>query len=280
MHSVSDVTSSAESVTALINYAGEPAGRGLVPTLPSLGQVNLQLRTYQVEIHSARPIVDDLDLDKQGFRLVNQHSEVAGSRDRDLLDRVYHEEMCALLKEVTGARDVFPERRGLVLRVAAESPGDGARPAGWAHMDYSEKTARDFRDLYFGPEEHPMAPYRRWGVFQTWRVTSPPPQDTLLAVTDGRTIAEGSWQIFDTMRGPAELPGNVFESRLGEADAAHRWYYFPNMTPDEVIVFKGYDSQESTRRHVLHTAFKVPLAEGVTPVPRTSIEGRYFAFFE
>ena len=39
----------------------------------------------------------------------------------------------------------------------------------------------------------------------------------------------------------------------------HRWYYFPKMTKDEVILFKMYDSDTSKEgRFCFHTAFTDP----------------------
>src|SRR5262249_19287760 len=59
---------------------------------------------------------------------------------------------------------------------------------------------------------------------------------------------------------------------------AQRWYYFPEMTADEVILFKGYDSESHYQPRAAHSAFdnrrKHPDA-----TPRASIEGRFFVYF-
>ena len=52
-----------------------------------------------------------------------------------------------------------------------------------------------------------------------------------------------------------------------------RWYYYPRMTPDEVLLFKQYDTraEEKNRRTVFHSAIDDP----TTPenaVPRYTIE--------
>lgn len=36
----------------------------------------------------------------------------------------------------------------------------------------------------------------------------------------------------------------------------HRWYYYPNMTPDELLIFKLYDSEETGAWRVPHGSFR------------------------
>ena len=75
-----------------------------------------------------------------------------------------------------------------------------------------------------------------------------------------------------------------YQDRIGQTSAitynpAHRWYWFPQMRPDEALVFKVYDSTKDGRaRFTAHTAFDDP----ATPPharPRESIEIRTLAFF-
>merc|ERR1712187_336874 len=59
----------------------------------------------------------------------------------------------------------------------------------------------------------------------------------------------------------------------------HKWYYFPRMVKDEVILFKQWDSDPlRLGRTCFHTAFKDPTARVDAPV-RQSIEVRAFVFF-
>ena len=58
----------------------------------------------------------------------------------------------------------------------------------------------------------------------------------------------------------------------------HRWYYYPDMTRDEVIVFKAHDSQQSVARRVPHTAFTDPTCPPGTPT-RASVEARGLVIF-
>jgi hypothetical protein len=74
------------------------------------------------------------------------------------------------------------------------------------------------------------------------------------------------------------------KDRIGEIqlpiyNPAHRWYYFPELRPDEALLFKTYDSATDGRaRFTIHTSFEDPAAAADAP-PRESIETRCFVFF-
>ena len=64
----------------------------------------------------------------------------------------------------------------------------------------------------------------------------------------------------------------------------HKWYYFPAMTKDEVLLFKQFDSDTSlTGRMAFHTAIKDPTAHEDSAkknsTPRELIECRAICFF-
>ena len=61
--------------------------------------------------------------------------------------------------------------------------------------------------------------------------------------------------------------------------AGQRWLYFSEMTHDEVVLIKGYDSlTEDVARFTPHTAFEYP-DQDPNIGPRKSIETRTFAFY-
>jgi hypothetical protein len=264
---------------AAINYS-VPSVERLHIDVRDFSRTNMRFEPHEVGVRDARGVQSRLSLDREGFALAEHRSRVAGSRDLDLLGREYHAEMQEMLKSFTGARDVLPQRTGLLIRFGERSKEQGsARPARFAHLDYTTEWAHRFVDLVTGWERAALEPYRRFAIYQTWRATSAPPQDNTLAICDGRTVAEGDTVEFDVAIGPEEIPGNTFVSRVVKHNAAHEWNYFSNLTRDEVIVFKAFDSGVPDALNAAHTAFDDPSAPP-DAAPRASVEARFIAFFD
>ena len=59
----------------------------------------------------------------------------------------------------------------------------------------------------------------------------------------------------------------------------HRWFYFSDMTVDEVLVFKQHDSDPSRAHRVPHSAFADPSCPPGVPT-RGSAEARILAVFD
>ena len=80
----------------------------------------------------------------------------------------------------------------------------------------------------------------------------------------------------------------ITEERSGEIrhdttgylyNPAHRWHYFRDMTPDEVLVFKAHDTDPRRAGRVPHTAFTDPTCPAGVPT-RASVEMRGLALFD
>src|SRR6185312_12198250 len=153
-------------------------------------------------------------------------------------------------------------------------------PSRWAHMDYTTYSAHKWVEWIEGWQNLELRHYPRFAVFQTWRCMSPGPQDNTLVLCDASTIKTDDLIVFDAcLRQPYDEPGAQFESQLCPYDAEQRWLYFPDMTPDELIVFKSYDSAPGWNAQPLHNSADIPgLPEDAAP--RVSVEARFFAFWE
>jgi hypothetical protein len=266
-------------VDGIINYS-VPTRERLHIDVRDFSRTNMRFAPHAMRVRDARAMGTAPSLEREGFVLAEHRSAVAGSHDLELLGRSYHAEMQEMLKHVTGARDVLPQRTGLLIRFGERSKEHGsAKPARFAHLDYTTEWAHRFVDLVTGWERASLAPYRRFAIYQTWRATSTPPQDNTLAICDGRTVAEGDTVEFDVTIGQEEIPGNTFVSRVVLHNDAHEWHYFPSLKRDEVIVFKAFDSDTPDALNAAHTAFDDPAAPADAE-PRASIEARFVAFFD
>jgi hypothetical protein len=267
-------------VDTWMNYAGDIKGRARVD-VGDWSQTNLVLDKRDVRIYDARPIRNELSLDRQGFTLVDHHASVDYSaEDLAPIADVYLAEVAAKLKALSGADLVVAQGTGLLKRHAERANIKGAiGPSRWAHMDYTEYAAHKWVEWIEGWQNMKLRHYPHFVIYQTWRCVSPPPQDNTLVLCDASTIPAKNLIVFDAcMRKPYDAPGNQFESQLCKYDPGLRWYYFPNMTPDELIVFKSFDSNRERDAQPLHNSADIP-GLPANCVPRASIEARFFAFW-
>lgn len=262
---------------AVVNYAGRIQGRARFDIVDA-ARMNVAFEPHTMALQNARTGAPP-SLEREGFALITHRSAVCHSRDMAELDKAYHAEVASLIGDITGADLVLPQRTGLLLRRGerAREP-TWAKPARFAHLDYTARSAADFLGWIQDWEGVKIGPTSRMAIFQTWRAISPPPQDSTLALCDARTLARDDFQVFDAVLGDTGAPGEVFESRLCRYGAGHRWMFYPDLRDDELLVFKAFDSDPSLPCDVPHTAVDNPLA-GPDAEPRESLEARFFAFF-
>ncbi len=231
---------------------------------------------FTVRIHDGRAIAGELSLDRQGFMLTRHRSAVADFYDDDELRAVHYPEIERLVKRATGAAKVliFDHTR------RADGGGEpGARaeraPVRLVHNDYTEKSGpQRVRDL-LGADEAEARLQRRFAEFNVWQPIAGPVRRSPLALADARTIAPGDLVRADLVY--AERTGEIYH---GLYNPDHRWYYFPEMTVEEAVLIKCYDSATDGRaRFSLHTGFDHPTTPEDAPI-RESIETRAFAFFD
>jgi hypothetical protein len=217
-------------------------------------------------------------LDVEGCMLVRHRSEVADFSDPEQIALIHVPEIEALLKDVTGCDAVAVVPRG-VLRFSEKSgktgSSDNSHPARFAHVDVSAETGVQFR-AQSAPEGKALV---RSAQYNVWRAISGAPQDVPLALCDARTVAGPELikadAIFDP---PGGAPEFSFEGYVVAHDPGHRWLWFSDMTPEEVIVFKTRESDPERAQCIPHVAFDNPEAAAVAP-PRVSLEMRATSYW-
>jgi len=230
--------------------------------------------TTPVTIANGRDLGAD-DLDREGFRLVAHASAIQDFYNEDDLRRIYYPEIEALIAELTGAARVVVFDH--TLRHGSEDEQEKRHlrePVRIVHNDYTDWSGpQRVRDLY--PDEADRLLAGRMAIIQAWRPIVGPLRRDPLAICDARSL------------GPDDLIAaeRRHEARVGEIyHVAHRatqlWYYFPEMTRDEVLIFKCFDSLRDGRaRFTAHGSFDDPNTPRDAP-PRESIEIRTFTFFD
>jgi hypothetical protein len=243
-------------------------------------------RTYEMPIRNGRPVQDQFTLDRNGFAITGHRSAVTDFTDREEVDRVYTGEVAEFVQAYTGASRVAT--LGWTLRRSAAPGENGSQPqAALVHDDFPAAGARtragDAYASYFpdGPGFH------RALITSLWRVFSPPPQDWPLAICDYTSVGpdeglDNRMYFVDKIPAdlhlemPADAPGaSGFEFHH---NPGHQWWYFPDMTRDEILFFTLNDSDHTRAWRVPHTAFHDTTAQATEP--RHSIEFRTIAYFE
>ncbi|MEX5684739.1 CmcJ/NvfI family oxidoreductase [Pseudomonas silesiensis] len=277
-------------VETQVNYAGTIEGRALFDAVDQ-ANTNVAFLPATVRMHDVRDACDRFNLDNNGFAFVRHTSSVADLpeiREQNLtlqsaknaLNDIYQNEVGAFLLELTGAREILVQINGMLVRTSKRAKRQSwAPPAAFVHMDFTENSAHKFLNWSLDAAGQTVKPYSRFMILQTWRAISPGPQDSTLAICDGRTATTTDAVVMDSVIGPKELPGSFFESRLCVANPSHRWYFLSNMEADDLLVFKGFDSATPNSMNAMHTAFENTLL-GENGIPRVSIEARFFAFFD
>ena len=240
---------------------------------------NMVLEPCRVEIADARQADPAPSLDREGFTLVPHKSAVTDFEDTEATANIYAPEIAALVKELTGADHAVA--RGTVLRFSRQQNRDAyvnSLPAGFVHMDVSHESFAQFAAMGLGdhPDREALLAGRYVGL-NIWRVLTPPPQDLPLAVCAANSVTEA-----DRITGEARVDGvGIDEFRFGSSlyrpNPRHRWYYYRDMSPDEALIFKQFDTAAPDMVGVPHVAFADSSA--VDPVPRASAEIRAFAYW-
>lgn len=260
---------------AMINYvARSPARMAYFANDSSRDTVVLDPRPMAID--DARD--GDARLDREGFQLVGHRSAVADFADAVEVARIYPDEIVRLLGSITGADSVVVTGPG-VLRFAERSTLSGAldnsRPARFAHVDVSDRTAGEFAAR--SQPEASRAPHRV-AHYNVWRALSAPPQDVPLALCDARSIAANDLIAADAVFDRDGVDVWSFEGLVVAHSPAHRWRWFRDLTRDEAILFKTNDSDPGRAHCVPHVAFDDPDCPPDVP-PRASIEMRAIAYW-
>lgn len=275
-------------VTAEVNYIRNARTSSTEPKLEFVTEEE-SLSTMQtlpgeaMTIRSARGLATSLD--REGFVLVPHVSKVEDFRlieEDPEVDKLYADEMATLLREVTGG--IFAITLGTGKKRFGESATDllapliNAKPARYAHADNTDESAQELFARITAAAGDRLPPNARWALYNMWRAISPPPQDFPLAVCDASSVASGDEVTVTAVTSTRDVGDMRHDTTAYVHNPGHRWHYFPDMTRDEVIVFKAHDSQEGAVRRVPHTAFTDPTCPPGTPT-RASVEARGLVIF-
>ena len=278
-----------EAVRAQLSFipasqAGSPV-RHVDLRSPAYGTSKLEVN--EVAVRDARKAAD-LGLATSGFELVHSPSAVTDFYDCDRVMATYYEECKATARQLTGAHSTFTFNH-IIREPGSQYSGGGTdgsqhksgveRGGGYigsAHMDYTDNTTWH-RYLALHGKRVP-ADAGRVQVLNFWRPLSTTANDRPLAVCDARTVRKEDLQeavIYGYGADNYSWHDIGIETFSVAASKRHRWYYFSDMTPDDVLVIRSFDSEGVIGRTCPHASFAHPCPKGE---PRRSIELRVLCF--
>ena len=257
------------------------------PTAPRLEKVNLvyskeesdERIIQEVSIFDARNIVD-ASLDTNGFILRNLNTKIKNFLNLDEVENVYYDEISELIKKETGAKDIVVFNH--TLRTGNESEQLEVKqkftqcciltPTRRIHNDYTDWSGPQEVCIRL-PEQSENLLKRKFSIIHTWQPIKPIFSDPL-AIVDAQSVAEED--LITKTYVSTDRTNQTYQMKFNQN---HKWYYYPNMQPSEILLFKGYDSEKDGRtRFTPHGSFIDPNYTIDVP-PRKSIEVRAFAFF-
>ena len=267
-----DIMPAARTVTATLHYLkrGEdrPA-RYVSDPPPGVPRWNGIDDPHDMRIEDARGREAEFTLDRNGFTLIKAPTAVSDFYAEDQIKQVYYPEVARLLRETLGASRVFVFDHNVRNGGRSDLP----QPSRRVHNDHTVTSApRRVRD-HLGAEAEELLKHR-FGIVNVWRPIRGPVLDSPLALCDARSFTDD-----DLIASDLVYPHVRGETSSVEYKPGHRWYYFSDQQPDEVILIRVHDSANDGRARLsFHTSFENPLAPADAP-PRESIEARALVFF-
>lgn len=267
-----DNAACAKTVVAELHYLQRSAGkpvRYVKEPPPGVPEWNGIDDPHQVRIEDARGREAEFTLDRNGFTLVNAPSQVRDFYDPDEIRAVYYPEVERLLRDQLGASRVVVFDHN----VRNASRAGMAPPSRQVHNDHTVNSApRRVRD-HLGAEADELLK-QRFGIVNVWRAIRGPVLDSPLALCDAQSFSDDD--LIPTDRVLTHVRG---ETSSVAFKPGHRWYYFSEQQPEEVLLIRVHDSANDGRARLsFHTSFDNPIAPP-DALPRESIEVRALVFF-
>jgi hypothetical protein len=254
-------------------YYASSAGRN------AAHEIDQPMSLVDVDVDDARSGLDantpgEFGMHPCGFDLHELPTRVKDFLDQQQVASVYEAEIESFLRTITGCYRVHIFDH----TVRASDPGlrelkQIREPASLVHNDYTANSGFTCLRENLG-EDAPMLARGRFQIVNIWRPLVDPVEDYPLALCDARSV--DPLDLIDSERRAANHRGEI---QLAVHAPQQHWYYYPQMRPPEVLLFKTFDSKDGgVNPCSIHSAIRLPGVR-VDARPRESIETRAFVFY-
>ena len=234
---------------------------------------------HEVSIYDGWSMAKEFSIDKQGFALHDFKTGFQKWEDDEGVRTNFYPEVVDFLKKTVGAKSVLVfdhtirTKANETKKLTDEKATSQRAPVMLVHCDYTAESG-PVRVKQLLPDEAEELLKRRVAFINVWKPIHNVVEERPLAMCDVTTSPPDDF--FKLHLRYRERNG---ENYVMSYNPKHKWWYFPHMTPEQVILLKTYDSESDGRaRFVGHTAFTDPTSPPDAPM-RESIEIRTIAFF-
>ncbi|KAF4450028.1 tetratricopeptide repeat domain-containing protein [Fusarium austroafricanum] len=200
-----------------------------------LAQSNVLREKHKIQISGMRGKAD-LTLENCGFEILNFLSPLTYEDFVDPMNITirFLPDLGIRLKQLFGAHHVVP------IDFSARQNYKHDQPTAMAHIDFTvEEGERMLRTMYGDRAKEILS--HDWKVVNAWKPLRGPLNDWPLALCDARTVYYDQ----DTMPGDIVYREWATENLQVHYSPRHEWYYLPDQSVDEILLFKSADSDPS-----------------------------------
>ena len=258
------------SVEAVIRFT-DPASAGAMLNTLDHDSSTFSLVPHTVRIRDARARAGRLSFEANGFTLIHHATDV-DLLDKAEVERRYYPEAAEIVRTLTGASEVLV----FLDLVRSEVRDEGMEPANNAHVDFDKPSLVSWIRL-LRPDDADRLIGKRFLNINLWRPIRPV-ERMPLAVCDAASVSRGDL-VRTLISGKEKSPAGQLAGFNLAYNPDQRWYYYPDMQPDEVLAFRLFDSEMQRPHLTAHTAFEDPNSRTSAPA-RLSLEVRTIAFLD
>ena len=234
------------------------------------GSEGIDLTSYEMKLTDARKCANTnpLSLQSNGFELLSRKSQdpMTDFFDSERVVKYYYPECAEIIKECTGADQVFMfdhnirSASGKKTNTKLSGGQQVQGPAHVVHGDYTLTSAPDrITQLSNPPGKNDtlksvlgdsnsllqkdmvadVLETGRFAIINLWRnITSEPVETNPVALCDAATVSTQDLVVFEI-----HYNDRVGENYFAKHNDKHKWYYYPEMTNDEALLIKQWDSK-------------------------------------
>ncbi|KAL7928349.1 hypothetical protein V8C35DRAFT_318437 [Trichoderma chlorosporum] len=254
---------------------------------PDAKQTNLETEPSNVSVVDIRGREGEFDLEQHGFCVVRT--------DLDDIDNIYpnfadpcwvQDNYYARLEKWMRAAigddkirriyiyDHTVRRRDPGLAVESRGTEGALQPVLAAHTDHSHGSGPTRIHAHLSEEEAKSLMQTRFQIINVWQPLFGPLEDWPLGICDPKSVRQEDLVHTDLIY--PHYFGEIYSLRL---NASHSWFYLSHQMPNELLLFKNYDSKlDSPTRFTPHCGIRNPMTPE-TARPRESIEFRVMVFY-